>query len=99
MEVIIEEGIWNIETRMPIKSAVFKCDNVKITRQLYDIERSKKWNSKIDTIDHIRVNLSDISSLNSTELGEKIKGIMHDCFDRNVNNEIPFFEFPIITRK
>ena len=108
METIIEESIWDIKSRSPIRKAVFTCDGKKITRNLFILGDSERRNAKVDVIDlekvSIKIDLTKIKELSSIELGEFLKKEAevfepHRCFERNVENEIPFFLNPIITRK
>lgn len=80
METIIEESIWDIEQRLPVRRAVLRCDDKEITRNLFILGDEEWRNSKVDII-----------NLETVEFPK-------DCFERNVNNEIPFFINPIITR-
>jgi len=108
METIIEEGVWDIKQKSPLKRAIFKFDGKKITRNLFVLGDSERRNSKIDVIDlekiKIEVSLIEINKLSDSELciliKEKLKTFQPSvCFERNVNNEIPGFTNPIITKK
>jgi hypothetical protein len=98
MKVIIEESIWDIETKQPIRKTTLTCDNEKITRNIFILGDSDRRNNKIDVIEDLRVSLADINNLTAVELGEKLKGILSDCFESNVQGEIPWFTYPIIQR-
>lgn len=97
-QVIIEEGIYDVETRLPLRKVDFQYDGKQITRRLFILGDTEKRNAKVDVIDFFRVTLEEINQLSALELGEKLKREVVECFDRNVNNEIPFFDSPIITR-
>lgn len=85
--VTIEEGIWDIEQKMPLRRAVLTYDGKQITRNLFILGDSEKRNKKIDVIDHLQVNLSDINEMSVTKLARHLKSIVSDCFVRNVNAE------------
>ena len=95
-KVIIEEGIYDIYSKLPLIRVIFTEDNNKITRSIFILGHSEKRNSKIDVIDFVRVDLSTINNLSALELGEQIKNEVASCFQRNINNELPQFIYPII---
>ena len=108
METIIEESIWDVEQKLPLRKVILTCDGKKITRNLFILGDSKKRNAKVDIIDlekvQIKINLTKINELSPTELGDFLKNEAinfepYSCFERNVSNEIPFFTNPIITKK
>lgn len=108
METIIEEGIWDIENKQPIRRAIFTCDGKKITRNIFILGESEKRNSKVDIIDlynvKLEIELTKINNLSAVEIGEYLKKEAEvfepiTCFERNIANEIPFFTSPIITKK
>jgi hypothetical protein len=99
METIIEESIWNIEQRLPLRKCILKYDGNKITRNLFILGDSKYRNNKIDVIDEFRVSIEDINKMNPLELGSMLKDELNKCFERNLNSEMPFFTSPIITNK
>lgn len=99
MKTIIEEGIWNIKERQPLRRVVFEFDGNKITRSLFILGDSERKNSKIDIIDYFVVELSKIKHLSPLALGKFLKKELSECFDKNVDNEIKFFTNPIITKK
>lgn len=108
MEITIEEGIWDIEERLPLRKAVFTCDGKKVTRNLFILGDTDKRNSKVDIIHLdkivIEMEVEKINTLPAEELANllKEKAKQKDpvgCFERNVNNELPFFKCPITTRK
>jgi hypothetical protein len=107
METIIEEGIWDIKQKLPLRRVVFTCDGKKITRNLFILGDSENRNSKVDIIDlekvEIEISLTKINKLSTTEIGEYLKKKAEvfepiTCFERNISNEIPFFTSPIITK-
>ena len=107
METTIEEGIWDIKEKSPLRRAIFKYDGKKITRNLFILGDTEARNSKIDIIDlekiKIEVNLNEVNKLSSSELGDFIKDKLKDhqpsvCFEKNVNNDIYFFTNPIIIK-
>lgn len=108
METIIEEGIWNVSQKLPLRRAIFTCDGKKITRKLFILGDSERRNNKVDIIDLERVNLkislTEVNKLSVSEIGEYLKKEAEvfepiSCFERNVANEIPFFTSPIIVKK
>ena len=108
METIIEESIWDIKQKLPLRRTILTCDGKKITRNLFILGDSKKRNSKVDIIDlekvEIKIDLTKINKLSAMEIGKKKKkeAVVFEpntCFERNVANEIPFFINPIITKK
>lgn len=94
MKTIIEEQIYSIETKQPIRRAVFEYKDSRITRELFILDSTR--NGKIDVIDHFWVSLKEIESKTPNELGTFLKKELEECFDRNIKNEIPFFDCPII---
>ena len=108
METIIEEGIWDVEQKLPLRRAIFTCDGKKITRNLFILGDSEKRNSKVDVIDldkvQLKIDLTKINKLSVSEIGEYLKKEAEifepiTCFEQNIANEIPFFTSPIITKK
>jgi len=99
METIIEESIWDIEQKHPIRKAILTYDGEKITRNLFMLGDSEYWNNKIDIIDNFRISIEEIKKMSSLEIGDMLKNRVAECFENNVNNEIPFFTSPIITKK
>jgi hypothetical protein len=106
-KTIIEEGIYDIETKLPLKKAIFTFDGKKITRNLFILGDDEESNNKVDIINlektKIEVDIPKIFNMSSQELCdyimEKVKHLEPNlCYERNINNEIPFFENPIITK-
>ena len=99
METIIEESIWDIEQKLPLRKSILTYDSEKITRNLFILGDSERRNNKIDVIDSFSISIEEINKMSSLEIGDMLKKRITECFERNVNNEIPFFTSPIITKK
>jgi hypothetical protein len=99
METIIEESIWDIKQKLPLRKAIFTYDGEKITRNLFILGDSERRNNKIDVIEYFNISIKEINKISSLEIGDMLKNKINKCFETNVNNEIPFFTLPIITKK
>ena len=99
METIIEESIWDIKQKLPLRKAIFTYDGEKITRNLFILGDSERRNNKIDVIEYFNISIEEINKMSSLEIGDMLKNRLDECFEKNVNNEIPFFTSPIITKK
>lgn len=99
MEKIIEESIWCIEQKLPIRKCIFKYDGNQITRNLFILGDSEYKNNKIDIIDSLQVSIKEINEMTVSDLGSLLKDKLAKCFELNVSNEIPFFTSPIIYEK
>ena len=108
METIIEEGIYDVETRLPIRRAIFTFDGGKITRNLFILGDSERRNSKIDVIDIENAKISiNVSKINDCSIEEIISFLKKEAkkwepipiFEQNVKDEIYWFSNPIITKK
>lgn len=99
METIIEESIWDIEQKLPLRKAILTYDGEKITRNLFILGDSERRNNKIDVIDNFSISIEEINKMSSIEIGDILKKSLNECFERVVNDEIPFFKSPIITKK
>lgn len=108
--VIIEEGIFDIKNRKSIKTAIFTSDGKKITRQLLYGEGNRDKKIDVHNIDKFVFTLKDIPGKNildnnfsTKDFIQKIESdfeifqnIYKECFQRNIDNELPFFKNPII---
>jgi hypothetical protein len=107
-KTVIEEGIYNIDTRESIKKAIFTTDGYVQTRQL--IGYSGGWGDDvIDKITNITlkkdISLHDALSDNFdyesimndilTDLKERIL-TLKNSYDRNVQLELQAFDNPIV---
>lgn len=102
---IIEEGIYDINTRESIKKAIFTFDGDALTRQLIGYGGD---NNKIDKIDKftfkLEVSLKDILAYNidydSFIEDVKIRAInIRDIYKSNIDNEMSFFDNPVVIEK
>lgn len=98
MIVEIEEGIYSIEDRLPLRKVVFTYANSKITRKLFMLGDTDSRNNKIDVIEGFFIEIVDIERLTPIEIGDMLKKRILDCFERNIQSEMPFYKSPIITR-
>ena len=55
-KTVIEEGVWDIKEKSPLKKAVFIYDGNKITRQLFILGGTKKKKSKVE-ISRLSINV------------------------------------------
>lgn len=108
METIIEESIWCVKKRLPLRKVIFRYDGKTITRNLFILGNSEKRNAKIDVIDlenmKLSIDLAKVNSLSPIEIGDILKERAKDfepklIFDNNVSGDLEFFKYPIITRK
>ena len=99
METVIEESIWDIEQKLPLRKTVLTYNGEKITRNLFILGDSERRNNKIDVIDDFRISIGEINKMSSLEIGDMLKKRLTECIEYNINNEIPFFTSPIITKK
>jgi hypothetical protein len=111
MKVIIEEGIWDIRQKLPLRKSILTYDAKQITRKLFILAqhgRSDERNNKIDVIDldkiQLKIDLNKVNKLSTNEIGKYLKKeAKHfepiSIFERNVANEIECFTLPIITNE
>ncbi len=101
MKITIEENTWNIRTKRPIKSCILTKEGYVLTRQLYNIECTKKWNDKVDVFDltkvMLKINLMDAKSLSIEDIGKYIKDLAEDYnpdekIKRHLEGELKGFE-------
>ncbi len=110
---IIEEGIYDVNTRESIKKAIFTFDGERLTRQLFYPDSHKLYRNQDDVIDVIdgttmKIKLSLNDMLNSKidyetileSIKEKVKDFdVKNVAQRNIDAELPAFKNPIITIK
>lgn len=99
MITTIEEGIWDIQEKKPLRKAIFKYDGSSITRNLFMLGDSEKRNSKIDVINSFSIEISKINELSPKQIGKLLKKQLSECFDNNIKSELKFYTCPIITKK
>lgn len=106
-KIIIEENIWNIHTKQPIRKCILTRDGNVLTRQLYNINDNSYRNNKTDTIDltkyNLKINLMDAKRLSIQEIGEYIKMKAQQCnpeeiLIQHLEKELPGFQNPNITK-
>jgi len=98
MKVEIEEGIYDISTKKSIRKSIHEYKNSKMTRQLYILGDSDYRNSKIDVIDFFRIKIEKIEKMSELQIGKMLKRQILECFNQNINNELKWFKFPIVTK-
>lgn len=104
--IIIEENIWSITTKKPIRRCVLTQDGIVFTRQLYNIKDTTYRNDTKDIIDldkiTLRIKLKDVKGMSITEIGEYFKNLSENykpekLLKKHVDQELPFFKSPTIT--
>lgn len=103
-KTIIEEGIYNINTRESVRKAIFTCDGSVMTRQLIGYDGGYS-DDKIDRISNCvtRVQISLKDTLQDTvdyefilnNIKNKVESFKN-AYQENIDKEIPFFDNPII---
>jgi hypothetical protein len=110
---IIEEGIYDVDTKESIKKAIFTFDGERLTRQLIYPDAHNVYRNQDDIIDIIdgttmKIKLSLNDMLNSKidyetiieSIKEKVKDFdVKNVVQRNIDAELPAFKNPIITIK
>lgn len=98
-ELIIEEGIYNIDTKKSICKLTIRFDGTKFTRELYHINDTKRRNEYIDIFDKFHLSVKDINNLSITEIGLKMKKKSDDFWELISTEEQRSFKYPIILKE
>jgi hypothetical protein len=97
--IYIEEGIYDIKTKRPIRSVEYIFNGEKMTRKLF-ILGDKKWkNNKIDVIDSFVVSIKDILNSTPDEIITNLKKKIDLAWSINLNEEKKWFNYPIIKKQ
>ena len=95
--ISIEETIWDINTKQPIRTCVLKNDGKKITRELFVL--GDRRNGRIDVVDSLNLSVEEIINLPLDEIGSLLKSRVANCLELNFQGELPFFAYLIITKE
>ncbi len=93
MKIEIEEGIYSIVDRLPIRKVILDYEESKITRTIF-----QDGKTTLDISKTLSVSISDIRKLSHLELSNLLKKRLEECVDLQFNAEIGFFKSPIITK-
>lgn len=106
IKTVIEEGIYDIETRESIKKAIFINDGERVTRQLFykdglnrdriDVIKTDTFNFRTSILIQTIID-SKFSNENLIEIFNRKSAEFKDCYQRNIDSELPFFKNPIVT--
>ncbi len=106
MKIIVEEAIWDIARKTPIRACILTRNGNVLTRQLYHIDNLNKQNNKIDTIDlnkvNLKINLMEAKELSVKEIGKRIKKLSLEynpelLIIKHLEDELKGFDNPQIS--